>query len=530
MIKTKQESFITICKKNRDELFQILSEKRNILSENKKELSKLDKENVSKIEEMSSELQKVVSAIETFGVDVPSVLLEKKSSIVEKMDSFKSSYDKSDIRIGLIKYIQDIESEINNLESEYNIWCEKSNFAESIFGLNDAFYTDGYDNDILHLIRMDLRKRDLGLQSDLVSVFNSIEEFIRNYFSTATFEITLTEGAVTEFKIITVLNPEGILIKNNPYFSQTNFNLIPQPLTWIHDFYSKSVLISNHSAYNKRENYGLSFTEGYKSQKITIRGGKQDNDLSHEELFMNAGVYIRDRKVFLQKENIKIKTVRFVELEVPKNLGQLKEEEGPGYHSVRFSKKNRKKGTEYESRRFIEWNDGLDHVVVDSSILFEDLTEIIKSISPDSLVIKQIVESVINLFKSDEKKFIELGTEIPLSADEIANQIGIYWQSFINSPWDKRIPDTGALRMLKHLCIRGLETPDICSLSYKGHYRFNVRTRDHTWIVGEIFCPPFALARKTPIQSNEINYIVKAYDNHYVQVGDAVIRIIGEIK
>jgi hypothetical protein len=530
MIKIEQDSFISICIKNRDELFQILSEKRNILSEYKKELSKLDKDNGKKIEETSSELQKVVSAIETFGVDVPSVLIEKKSSFVEKMDSLRSSYDKSDIRLNLTKHIQEIDHEIKNLESQHNTWCEKHNFAESIFGLNDAFYTDGYNSDILHLIRLDLRKRGLGLPSDTVSVFDTIEDFIGYYFSTATFEISLAEGIITEFKIITFLNPEGILIKNDRYFSNINFNLIPQPLIWIHNFYSKSVLISNHSAHNTREDYYLSFTEGYESQKITIRLKAHANSLCHQELFKNSGVYIKDKKMFLQKENIKIKTVRFVELKVPKNLGQLKEDEGPGYHSISFSKKNPKKDTEYETRRFIEWNEGLDHLVVDSSILFEDLTKIIKSISPDSLVIKQIVESVINLFKSNERKFIENGTEIPLSADEIENQIGIYWKAFISSPWDKRIPDTGALRMLKHLCMRDLETPDRCSLNYKGHYRFNVRTRDHTWIVGEIFCPPFALGRKTPIQSNEINYEVKTFGDQCVQVGDAVIRIIGEIK
>jgi hypothetical protein len=144
------------------------------------------------------------------------------------------------------------------------------------------------------------------------------------------------------------------------------------------------------------------------------------------------------------------------------------------------------------------------------------------------LTLRHKVDSAVSFLSSKKSFFIKNTSN--LSNTEIESEIGIYWHAFINSPWDRRIPDTGALRMLKHLCIRGLETPDICSLSYKGHYRFNVRTRDHTWIVGEIFCPPFALGRKTPIQSHEINYEVQTYGNQFVQVGDAIIRIIDERK
>ena len=112
--------------------------------------------------------------------------------------------------------------------------------------------------------------------------------------------------------------------------------------------------------------------------------------------------------------------------------------------------------------------------------------------------------------------------------DLIDKEVGMYWKAFISSPWSSEI--TGpAVIMLKHLCVRGIETPDIWTLEHKGHYGFHVRTRDHSWITGNIYCPPAALGRTTPIQ-DEIRYLPA--ENSYstgriVKVGEAVIYVSG---
>jgi len=124
---------------------------------------------------------------------------------------------------------------------------------------------------------------------------------------------------------------------------------------------------------------------------------------------------------------------------------------------------------------------------------------------------------VMNQFTSSTQLFEPRNER--LSKDLIEKEIGIYWKAFIYSPWDPEIRDS-AVRMLKHLCERGIETPNIWTYNHKGHYGFIVRTRDHTWIKGEIFCPPSALLRTEPITD------VK-YERQYVNVGKATINVHG---
>lgn len=70
---------------------------------------------------------------------------------------------------------------------------------------------------------------------------------------------------------------------------------------------------------------------------------------------------------------------------------------------------------------------------------------------------------------------------------QIDELIGAYWKPFINGPWDAAI--TGSYALLKHRCGRG-ETPNVFAFETHGHFGFRVRTPDHDWIIGEIYCPP----------------------------------------
>ncbi len=69
---------------------------------------------------------------------------------------------------------------------------------------------------------------------------------------------------------------------------------------------------------------------------------------------------------------------------------------------------------------------------------------------------------------------------------QIDELIGAYWKPFINGPWDAGI--TGSYALLKHRCGRG-ETPNVFAFETHGHFGFRVRTPDHDWIIGEIYCP-----------------------------------------
>jgi hypothetical protein len=74
-----------------------------------------------------------------------------------------------------------------------------------------------------------------------------------------------------------------------------------------------------------------------------------------------------------------------------------------------------------------------------------------------------------------------------LSEEQIYKLVGAYWKAFLEAPWEPAIEGTYAL--LKHRCKRG-ETPNVFSCDTHGHFGFRVRTPDHDWIMGEIYCPP----------------------------------------
>lgn len=86
---------------------------------------------------------------------------------------------------------------------------------------------------------------------------------------------------------------------------------------------------------------------------------------------------------------------------------------------------------------------------------------------------------------ADHPKFLHGQRRLQeLQIDEL---IGAYWKPFINGPWDAGI--TGSYALLKHRCGRG-ETPNVFAFETHGHFGFRVRTPDHDWIIGEIYCPP----------------------------------------
>lgn len=80
------------------------------------------------------------------------------------------------------------------------------------------------------------------------------------------------------------------------------------------------------------------------------------------------------------------------------------------------------------------------------------------------------------------------------SSAEIYEMIGRYWDELIFSPWDDKT--TKEYAILKTLCKRGSEGVNVWSEKTKGLFGFRVRTRDHNWIKGQIYCPADALSPK----------------------------------
>jgi hypothetical protein len=145
----------------------------------------------------------------------------------------------------------------------------------------------------------------------------------------------------------------------------------------------------------------------------------------------------------------------------------------------------------------------------------EEFGELSKAKSALAVRLKEAVEKVGVV----ESTFENRGKR--LSEAEIGKEVGAYWEAFISSPWEATI--VGDVAMIKHLCERKIETPHVWSLYLKGHYGLRVRTRDHDWIIAQIYCPPGNLAPKAAISSDEVVYL----PNGFVKVGQCFIHIMG---
>lgn len=110
-----------------------------------------------------------------------------------------------------------------------------------------------------------------------------------------------------------------------------------------------------------------------------------------------------------------------------------------------------------------------------------------------------------------------------MSASSIDSLIGRYWEAFLASPWERTID--GSYALLKHRCTRG-EVANVYSLDTVGHFGFRVRTPDHDWILGEIYCPPDQFSPKDPIDPSIIANIPDAINGRWLsEVGPVKISI-----
>ena len=86
-----------------------------------------------------------------------------------------------------------------------------------------------------------------------------------------------------------------------------------------------------------------------------------------------------------------------------------------------------------------------------------------------------------------------------LTDGQIYKLVGAYWRVFLDAPWEESTE--GSYALLKYLCTRD-ETPSFLSCGTHGHFGFRVRTPDHEWIKGEIYCPPecFSPSEAPPLE------------------------------
>lgn len=158
------------------------------------------------------------------------------------------------------------------------------------------------------------------------------------------------------------------------------------------------------------------------------------------------------------------------------------------------------------------------HVAKKVDAAREEFEELSTAKSPLAVRLREAIEKV----GVTESTFEGRGKRLPEA--EIFKEVGAYWEAFVNSPWEAAI--VGDIAMIKHLCERGIERPHVWSNHLKGHYGLRVRTRDHDWIVAQIYCSPNNLEPKVPISPDDVVYL----PNGFIKVGPCLIAIVGRVK
>jgi hypothetical protein len=119
------------------------------------------------------------------------------------------------------------------------------------------------------------------------------------------------------------------------------------------------------------------------------------------------------------------------------------------------------------------------------------------------------------------KKILHAG-QGRLTESKINDMIGLYWKAFIRSPWEPSIE--GSYALLKHRCSRG-EIPNVYSFDIQGHFGFRVRTPDHDWIIGEIYCPPDHYAPTEDPDPAKLINLASTDDDWLAELGPVRFRI-----
>jgi hypothetical protein len=143
----------------------------------------------------------------------------------------------------------------------------------------------------------------------------------------------------------------------------------------------------------------------------------------------------------------------------------------------------------------------------DASSLFTPYSELIRAdldlikgegvIDPEAEALPPLLHKLIVSIKAKtgHNPFLDAETN-RYSTQEVYELIGAYWDRMINSPWNSET--TKDFARLKNLCAKSNDGVNVWGESSKGLFGFKVRTREHDWISGWIFCPPHAFSPKNP--------------------------------
>jgi hypothetical protein len=106
------------------------------------------------------------------------------------------------------------------------------------------------------------------------------------------------------------------------------------------------------------------------------------------------------------------------------------------------------------------------------------------------------------------------------TTSDIGKIIGSDFTKFVEAPWTPKT--NGVLGNLKYYCEQG-ERPRFYNLNLEGLYGFRLRTRDHSWILGEVYLVPKSL----PYSGSpaEVPEIISSHDRVLARIDRLLIMV-----
>jgi hypothetical protein len=442
---------------------------------------------IRKLENSKREIVDTITKVSQLGVAAPDDLKDKVTNLEKELITIKKNYEESPEYIELQRNKQMFETEKEATKTKVDNWTKKLAVAKHL--------SSQYEKSL----KVEHHRHILGLSK--VRSFKTLAEAKSAYFSEIPIVLHVeTDGSITKatyWKDCASTEHITSTFNNHPRYIVKE---IPKSLNWIKRLDSfKSMTCEDDSEIPQVDGvYFIRLEQKNTGNQSEIRN--QDNTqtmiarwdnklLSHDPYFyFNGFFYVESEKEFygVWPKDIEDGEIKF------KN----------GYATLENECKFDASKIFQDFKEYNTWNE-------------DSLPEEIAR--RQNLAIQQLATTT-PVFEP---------RNIRLPADLIEKEVGMYWNAFISSPWANEI-NGAAVIMLKHLCERGIETPHIWTLEHKGHYGFRVRTRDHSWITGKIYCPPSALGRTSPI-IDEVVYIPQSreFAGRIVKVGEAAIYVKG---
>lgn len=104
----------------------------------------------------------------------------------------------------------------------------------------------------------------------------------------------------------------------------------------------------------------------------------------------------------------------------------------------------------------------------------------------DYAILKSLKKAILDVTRNADD-IVYVSNSEQQTTTEIEKSIGEHFRAFVEAPWT--CETTGLLANFKYYCEQG-ESPRFHNLNVIGAYGFRLRTRDHSWIKGNLYVVP----------------------------------------